>query len=309
VSKGPDVTGEAVACTISQAVLGEGLRWDDRRDELLAVDILAGGVYRGRVTVDGGLALVQAYHIPGTVGALTPIQGDDGWLLAAGRGFSHLAPDGSLRSVIEMAPSGVRMNDGACDAQGRFWAGTLADDFRPGGGALYRLDPDGQVSLMLSGLTISNGIGWSPDGASMYLVDSGPRVVYVFRFDGAAGAISDRRPLVTIPEDVGTPDGLTVDAEGDIWVAIYGGAQVRRYSPDGVLRESLSVPADQCTSCAFGGSGLDRLYVTTATEGWSDAQRRSEPTAGLVYRFDTTATGVPAAPYRPTAEWLARWGR
>jgi sugar lactone lactonase YvrE len=300
------MTSEAVACTLTQAVLGEGLRWDARRHELLAVDILAGRVYRGQVADDGALSLVRAYGVPGTVGAAVPIEGDEGWVLAAGRGFVHLAPDGSLRPIAAAAPPGMRMNDGACDPQGRLWAGTLADDFRPGAGALYRLDREGQVELILDGLTISNGIGWSPDGLTMYLADSGPRVVHAFRFDSAAGAISAGRILLHVPEEVGTPDGLTVDASGDIWVAIYGGGRVQRYSPEGSLQETLHVPAAQCTSCAFAGPQLNRLYVTTATEGWSDEERRAQPEAGLVYRFETDATGRPAAVFRPQTTWWAQ---
>jgi sugar lactone lactonase YvrE len=301
----PGVTSEAVACTISQAVLGEGLRWDARRGELLAVDILAGRVYRGGVAEDGGLTLTRGYTVPGTVGAIAPVEGDEGWVLAAGQGFVHLSLDGLLRPIVEVAPAGTRMNDGACDPQGRFWAGTLAHDFRPGGGALYRLDRDGRVELMLDNLSISNGLGWSPDGATMYLADSGPRLVHAFRFDQGTGTISDGRVLVAVAEQVGAPDGLTVDADGDIWVAIYSAGRVHRYSPEGVLREELLVPAAQSTSCAFAGRGLNRLYVTTATEGWSDEQRRAQPAAGLVYRFDTDATGRPAASFRPEPTWWA----
>ena len=150
------------------------------------------------------------------------------------------------------------MNDAACDPQGRFWAGTLADDHRAGGGALYRLDPYGATELVRDGLTISNGLGWSPDGGTMYLVDSGPRVVHAFAFDGERGTISAQRVLLTVSEDVGAPDGLAVDAAGDLWVAIYGGGRVDRYSPDGALRETLSVPAEQSTCCAFAGRGLHR---------------------------------------------------
>ena len=197
------------------------------------------------------------------------------------------------------------MNDGACDPQGRFWAGTMADDHHAGGGALYRLDQHGRTELMLSDLTISNGLGWSPDGSTMYLVDSGPRVVYAFAFDRDHGTISDRRVLVTVAEEVGAPDGMTVDAAGDLWVAIYGGGRVHRYSPDGVLRQAITVPAKQTTCCGFAGPGLNRLYVTTATENWSDEQRRAEPAAGLVYRFDTDATGLPATPFQPGPRLVA----
>jgi sugar lactone lactonase YvrE len=204
---------------------------------------------------------------------------------------------------MDVAPAGTRMNDGVSDPQGRFWAGTLADDLRPGGGALYRLGGDGHVECVLHDLTISNGLGWSPDGATMYLADSGPRVVYAFQFEARTGSLSDGRVLLTVAEDIGTPDGLTVDTDGNIWVAIYGAGQVRCYAPDGALGEVLLLPAAQTTSCAFAGSKLNRLYVTTATEGWSDEQRRADPTAGLVYRFDTNVTGRSAALFQPDPGW------
>jgi sugar lactone lactonase YvrE len=272
---------------------------------MLAVDILAGHVYRGRVGDDGSLERVRVYRMPWTVGMIAPVEGDDGWLLGAGRCFVYLAPNGTHRTIAEVAPAGARINDGACDPQGRLWAGTLADDHHAGGGALYRLDRSGRTEMVLDGLTISNGLGWSPDGGTMYLVDSGPRVVRAFAFDGDRGTISGGWILATVPEDVGAPDGMTVDAGGDLWVAIYGGGRVNRYAPDGSLREVYPIAARQCTCCAFGGPGLHQLFVTTATEGWTDDQRRAEPTAGLVYRLDTDATGLPAAPFRPDPDW---WG-
>ncbi len=299
------MTNAATPCTTEQNVLGEGARWDARRNELLRVDVLAGRVFRDRVADDGALVPVRTYEVPGTVGAIAPINGDDGWLLAANRGFSHLSLDGTLLRLNDVAPEGTRMNDAACDPQGRFWAGTKAHDNRIGGGALYRLDRDGRIEQMLDGLTISNGLGWSPDGATMYLADTIPRVIHEFAFDGERGAISDGRVLIEVPEEVGAPDGLTVDADGDLWVAIWGGGRVRRHAPDGSLRAELLVPAAETTSCAFGGAGLNRLYVTTATEGWSPEQRRAFPAAGLVYRFDTDATGLPAARFRPDSPWWA----
>ena len=297
------MTADAVACTTDQHLLGEGARWDSRRGELLRVDIVAGRVYRDRVDDDGSLVPVRAYQVPGTVGAIAPVDGDEGWLLAAGRGFVHLSPDGSLRPLTEVAPDGTRMNDAACDPQGRFWAGTKAD--RAGGAALYRFDREGRTELMLDGLTISNGLGWSPDGATMYLADSGPRVIHAFAFDEEGGTISDGRVLVTVAEEIGAPDGMTVDADGDLWVAIFGGGRVHRYSPEGPLRQALTFPAAQTTSCAFAGPGLHRLYVTTGTEDWSDEERRAEPAAGLTYRIDTDTTGRPAAPFHPEPTWWA----
>jgi sugar lactone lactonase YvrE len=299
----PDAAGGAVPCTSEQAILGEGARWDARRDELLRVDIVAGQVFRDRVDGDGSLAPIATYQLPGTVGAIAPIEGDPGWILAADRGFAYLALDGTTHQLAEVAPEGTRMNDAACDPLGRFWAGTKAHDNRAGGGALYRLERDGHVELMLDGLTISNGIGWSPDGSTMYLADTVPRVIHAFRFDLERGTISDGRVLVTVSDVGAGPDGLTVDAAGDIWVAIFGGGCVQRYSPDGVLRQVLPVPAAETTSCAFGGPELRWLFVTTATEGWNAEQRRADPDAGLVYRFATDATGRPAAPYRPEPAW------
>ena len=216
---------------------------------------MAGRVFRDRVEDDGSLVAVATYQVPGTVGAIAPIEGDEGWLLAAGRGFVHLAVDGTQRTLADVAPEGTRMNDAACDPLGRFWAGTKAHDNRAGAGALYRLERDGHAELMLDGLTISNGIGWSPDGGTMYLADTVPRVIHAFSFDLERGTISDGRILVTVSDVGAGPDGLTVDAAGDIWVAIFGGGRVQRYSPDGVLRQELLVPATQTTSCAFAGRG------------------------------------------------------
>jgi sugar lactone lactonase YvrE len=292
---------EAIPSTTEQTILGEGLRWDEHRGELLRVDIAAGHVFRDRIADDGSLIPIRTYRLPGTVSAIAPVEGGRGWLLAADRGFAMLDPDGEFRVIAEVASDGSRMNDGAADPQGRLWAGTVAE--LPGAAVLYRLERDGRVDALLDGLTTSNGIGWSPDGRTMYLADSGPRVVHAFDFDGDAGTISRGRVLVEVPDEVGTPDGLTVDAEGDLWVAIWGGGRIHRYSPAGELRLVLDVPAAQTTSCAFAGPGLHRLYVTTATEDWTDDERRADPRAGLVYRFETDATGRPADPFRPDPAW------
>jgi sugar lactone lactonase YvrE len=295
------VTGDAIACTSEQNLLGEGARWDARRAELLRVDILAGRVYRDRIADDGSLIPVRTYDVGGSVGAIAPIDGDDGWLLAADRGIAHLSVDGTIRPLAGLAPPGTRMNDAACDPAGRFWAGTVGD--RPRAAGLYRFGAHGDVEQMLDGLTTSNGLDWSPDVRTMYLADSGPRIVQAFDFDADRGTIANPRVLIRIASEVGTPDGLTVDADGDLWVAIWGAGRIHRYTAGGELREELIVPAAQSTSCAFAGPGLRRLYVTTATEHWTDDQRRADPQAGLVYRFETSATGRPAAPFRPDPSW------
>lgn len=296
------MTDDAIPVTTGQAQLGEGVIWDDRRDELLYIDIPAGLVFRERIATDGGFAHVRTYDVHAPIGAIVPIEGDDGWLLARDRGIAHLAPDGTVRPILELAPADVRMNDAACDPAGRFWAGTIAD--REGDAALYRLDRDGRADLVLDGLTISNGIDWSPDGRTMYLADSGPGVVHAFDFD-EEGSISNGRVLISLPSEEGTPDGLTVDTAGDLWVAIWGGARIHRYAADATLREVRRIPAVETTSCAFAGPGLRWLYVTSATENWTDEQRRDSPGAGLVYRLETDASGRPTARFRPEPRWWA----
>ncbi len=298
---------DPVACTTEQLVLGEGIRWDARRDELLRLDILEGRVFRDRVADDGSLVPVREYRLPTTVGAIAPITGDDGWVLAAGRGIVHLRPDGAHRTIVDVVGPGARMNDATCDPQGRLWAGAMAEDHREGGGTLHRLDRDGRCVQVLDGLTIPNGAGWSPDGRTMYFIDSIPRTITAFDFDPEHGDISGGRVLIRIPDDVGGPDGMTVDAAGDLWIAVYGGAQVRRHAPDGSLRHVYPVPAAQSTCCAFAGPRLDRLYVTTATEFWTDEQRRADPGAGLVYRLDAVVgvLGVAASPFVPEPSWWA----
>jgi sugar lactone lactonase YvrE len=295
----------AVACTTEQETLGEGARWDAERSEFLHVDIVRGLVWRHRVRSDGSLSLVRSYGIGEPVGAIAPIRGDDGWLLAAGRGFRHLAPDGTVSMITDVAPLGARMNDAVCDAAGRCWAGSLADDHAAGGGALHRLHPDGTTDIVLDGLTIPNGIGWSPDGTTMYLIDSIPGVIHAFEHDPVTGSIGAGHELVRLKDGSGAPDGLTVDRAGRLWVAVYGGGCVHCYAPDGRLEQVLQIPAEQTTSCAFAGPELDTMYVTTATENWSDERRRGEPAAGLVYRVDPGASGHPATPFVPDPTWWA----
>lgn len=293
----------AAASTTEQMTLGEGPRWDARNFEFLHVDIVRGLVWRHGVRNDGSLHLVRSYAIGEPVGAIAPIKGDDGWLLAAGRGFRLLQRDGTVRSLVDVAPADSRMNDAVCDAAGRCWAGSLADDHRAGGGALHLLDVNGETRVVLDGLTIPNGIGWSPDGSTMYLVDSAPGVIIAFDFDPLTASISGGRDLVTFDAVDGVPDGLTIDRAGRLWVAIYGAGRVDCYSPAGDLEQVIDLPAEQTTSCAFAGSHLDRLYVTTATENWTAEQRRAAPDAGVVYRVESGTTGWPASPFVPDASW------
>ena len=186
------------------------------------------------------------------------------------------------------------MNDGKCDPQGRLWAGSMAYDARPGAGALYRLDGDLTVHEIVQAVTISNGLAWTPDGTTMYYIDTPTGRVDAFDADPATGAITGRRPWVGIPEAAGGPDGMTIDDEGCLWVALWGGSAVHRYAPDGRLDTVVSLPCRQVTSCAFGGAGLDELYITSSSLGLSAEEIAAQPLAGQLFLLRPGVTG-PAA--------------
>jgi sugar lactone lactonase YvrE len=300
---------------LASAQHGEGPTWDDGRGELLWVDIAGGLVRRAAVDADGTLTETGVHRGGGTVGAVVPAA-DGGWLLAADGGFTHLAADGTARVLLALAgeggteaDGGTRMNDAACDPAGRFYAGTMAFDERRGAGTLYRLDLDGTVTTVLDGLTVSNGIDWSPDGRTVYLADSGPGVVHAFGYDVDTGAFRDGRVLLRFDGDDGVADGLTVDDEGCLWTALWGGGQVRRWSPEGELLAVVEVPGvAQTSSCAFAGPGHDLLVVSTSAEGLDDAARAAQPDAGRLFTARPGGTGPSARPYRGPLEGLRQPG-
>jgi sugar lactone lactonase YvrE len=279
------------------------------------VDINAGRLHSYRPGVGDEIALDLAGVV---LGAAAPRRGG-GYVLATSAGFRLTGPigrGGGARasrargggvgaSTLKLEhdalrppgmPADAHFNDGACDPAGRFWAGTVTEGMRPGAGALYRLDPDGTITEVLDGVTESNGLGWSLDGGTFYFVDSGEREprIRVFEYDPATGELGPSRDLVRFPAGGPVPDGLIVDAEGTLWVAIWGAGQVHRYAPDGELLAVLPVPASQPTCPAFGGPGLDELYLTTAWEGMTAQQRAAEPLAGHVLRARPGARGHPA---------------
>jgi sugar lactone lactonase YvrE len=262
---------------------GEGPVWSERWGGLRWVDMLAGDVLS--LDPDG---TVRRRHVGRVAAALRPRR-DGGAVIAVERGFALEGPDGTLTTLDPVwADPGVRMNDGGCDPDGRFWCGSMAYDQAPGAAALYRLDPDGAAHTVLEGVTISNGLDWSPDGSLAYYDDTATHRIDVFDYDRDTG-LTGRRPFVRLPDD-GNPDGLTVDAEGGIWVALYGRGAVHRYTPAGVLDVVLEVPTPQVTACTFGGPRLDQLFLTTSREGMAPDD---DPLAGALFAADVGVTGRP----------------
>jgi sugar lactone lactonase YvrE len=281
------------------AELGEGARWDAGAGELLWVDIMA-GVLRRAVEDGDGLRTVAVFSIGEPLGAAAPLASGDGWLLAAAGGFRHLAADGTVTALLDTEPADVRMNDAACDPDGRFWAGSMAYDQRAGAGRLLRCDLDGTVRVVLPHADVANGLGWSPDGSTLYHADSGTGVVTAYPLDG--GEIGPGRVLIR-PEH-GSPDGLTVDAEGGIWVALHGAGEVRRYDPAGATLSVWPLPVSQPTSVVIGGASGRRLFVTTSWENLPPERRAAEPAAGRVFAADDAGVGAP--PVRPFRGVLPR---
>lgn len=293
------VISDVTELAVPSASLGEGPCWDAKAGALYWTDIPAHRVHR--LTGDG---THTEWDTGQPVGAVVPRAGG-GLVLAARDGFLAMDPGtGSLSMIAAVEPGipGNRMNDGACDRAGRFFAGTMAEDESPGAGALYLLATDHQVTRLVAGAGISNGIGWSPDGTTMYLADSGTGDISAFDFDPVAGELSHQRTVVHIATANAVPDGLTVDHHGGIWVALWNGGALARYRPDGLLLATVPLPVDRPTSCAFGGTGAGTLFVTTAREGLDEASLARQPDAGRLLRLDPPGvTGPPCAPYRGPA--------
>jgi len=266
-----------------RAVLGEGPTWDPATRRLVWVDILGCEVHAYDPATGADTVLKTEQH----VGAAKPRAGG-GLVVNLRDGVGLYDPDGSFRWLARTPLDGVRGNDAAVGPDGALWAGTMRYDEAPRGGLLRRVGPDGAVATVLHDVTISNGIAWSPGGDLMYYVDTPTGRIDVFDFDGRPRA---RRTFAEVPGD---PDGLTVDADGCVWVALWGGGRVLRYSPAGTLDQVVEVPTPQSTACAFGGPGLRDLYITTATAGAPEG----DPLAGSLFVLPDAGQGTapPAFP-------------
>ncbi|MFF5531469.1 SMP-30/gluconolactonase/LRE family protein [Streptomyces cinerochromogenes] len=267
----------------AEAALGEGPTWDPATGRLVWLDILGMRLH----TYDPSSGRRTLRTTPQHIGAAKPRAGG-GLVLNLRDGVGLLDPDDTFRWLHHEPVPGRRANDAAVAPDGSLWAGTMRYDEAPGGGTLSRLTGDGTVTTVLPDAAVSNGTGWSPDGRLMYYVDSPTRRVDVFDHD-PDGTVRDRRPLVRIEEGAGFPDGLTVDAEGCVWVALWDGGAVRRYTPAGDLDRVITLPAPRTTACAFGGENLTDLYVTTARTGLSSPH----PLSGSLLVIPGAGQGLP----------------
>lgn len=246
------------------------------------MDMFAGDVLS--LAADGGIG---RRHVGDIVAAVRPRR-QGGAVIAVERGFVLEDSEGTLTYLDEMwSDTGVRMNEGGCDPSGNFYCGSMSYTKEPGVGTLYRLGPGLDVHVALDGVTVSNGIEWSPDGSCAYYNDTATHQIDVFDYDSESG-LTGRRTFVATPGS--RPDGLTVDSQGGVWVALNGDGVVHRYTPNGTLDEVIDVGARKVTACTFGGPDLDQLYITTSRE---NLEPGDDPLAGALFRADVGISGVP----------------
>ncbi|MDY7543928.1 MULTISPECIES: SMP-30/gluconolactonase/LRE family protein [unclassified Cryobacterium] len=262
---------------------GEGPVWSPSWGGLRWLDMFAGDI----LSLDGDT--VHRRHVGSMVVTVRPRR-VGGAVLALQRGFALEDADGTITELGDLwSDPLLRLNEGGCDPDGRFYCGSMAFDQKHGAGSLRRLDPDGSVDVVLTGLTISNGLDWSPDGSLAYYNDTATGRVAVFDYSAETG-LTGQRSFAEIPAESGFPDGLTVDSQGGVWVALYGGSAVHRYTPDGRLDGVVEVAASRVTACTFGGPNLDELFITTSREGLDEGE---EALAGSLFRVDAGVTGQP----------------
>ena len=286
---------EAALAARRENILGEGVCWEPRSARVYWVDI-------------EGRRLEWLHPASGASGgwtldlkptAIAPFA-DGRLLLGTSLGLVAFDPaTGGAEHILELEPDrpANRTNDGGTDRQGRFWLGTMMDGAAERTGALYRIDPDWTVTRMLDGLGIPNTVQVSPEGRTLYLADSRDQVIWAYDLDPATGALGYRSVFADTKGRPPTPDGSAVDVEGCLWNAQWGGAQVVRYTPDGLVDRVIDLPVSQPTKCAFGGPDLLTLYITSAREGLSDEQLAAEPLAGSLFSYDPGVRGLPQVPF------------
>ncbi|WP_078548607.1 SMP-30/gluconolactonase/LRE family protein [Litchfieldia alkalitelluris] len=274
-----------------EATLGEGPFWDNKSNLLYWVDILEKRIY----IYNPETKLNRQIQLESLVGAVVP-RSKGGLILALEDGFHSMDPDSGKINKISDPESHLpanRFNDGKCDAYGRFWAGTMKKDDPINEGALYCLDTSLKAEKKLDNIGISNGLAWSPDNRYFYFIDTPTKKVVRYDYDLETGEIQNKIDIITIPKSQGMPDGMTIDSEGMLWIAHWGGARVSRWNPStGEQVDSIVIPALNVTSCTFGGKELNELFITTARVGMNENELREYPLSGSVFKIKTEIKGM-----------------
>jgi sugar lactone lactonase YvrE len=275
--------------------LGEGPVWDAQRGLLCWVDILTGNIHQ----YDPAQQTRTSIHVPHLIGAVALCGQPDRFVAVTEAGFCFIdRQSGAVMLLHNPEPDrpGNRFNDGKCDPAGRFWAGTMSLTDEPERGSLYTLNTDLSVTRQLAGVSIANGLAWSLDGGTLYFIDSPTRSVRAYVVDPQTGNLGSDKTILSIPAREGFPDGMTIDADGMLWIAHWDGWQVIRWHPEtGDILRRIPLPVAQVTSCIFGGPHLTDLYITTARTGLSEADLREQPLAGSLFVLpDCGVSGLPA---------------
>lgn len=273
------------------AQLAEGPVWHSEKQLLYWVDIEGAALH----VHDPNGPVDTVFPVGCRIGAAVPRR-SGGMVLATEQGFEAFDFETGSKSPIADPESHLphnRFNDGKCDERGRFWAGTMSMVKEKEAGSFYVLETDGHTRQLFGAVTTSNGLGWSPDGLTMYYIDTPTLQIAAFDFDAEQGTLDNRRIIFTFPEGVGRPDGMTVDAEGMLWIAHWEGGRVTRWTPDGKLLTTVQVPADRVTCPTFGGKDLDTLYITTARYGLDETALLRQPHAGGIFVFRPGVEGLP----------------
>jgi sugar lactone lactonase YvrE/DNA-binding IclR family transcriptional regulator len=294
----PELGASTEVRCVSQvrSLLGEGPMWSPRDNALYWVDIFTPSVHR----YDAATGADSETPL-GTMASLVVPKASGGLLVATPGGL--MALDLSTRRLTpfchpEAGRPNVRYNDGKCDRRGRLWVGSMDMGAAANRGHLFCVEGNGSWRQVDTGFTVPNGMGWSPDNRSMYLTDTYRQTIYRYDFDLASGTVGNRQALITIPASDGKPDGLTVDDQGCLWVALWDAWQIARYSPDGQLMQRVRVPVPRPTSCCFGGDNLDTLFITSASLRLDEAQLASAPLSGSLFALSLPdARGLPEATF------------
>ena len=279
----------------AHAIIAESPTWASAEQALYWVDIKASALYR----FDPQSLESRSWSLPADIGAFALIAGDKAALVALRTGLFRLDLQSGTLSTLAASPFDPmvhRFNEGACDSQGRFWVGTMFDPIdkpaHPEPASLWSYMSKGGLRREPDASELHNGMAWSPNGRIFYLAHSRQRKVFAFSFDAIGGRLADRRPFIEIPAGLGIPDGAAVDEEGGYWCALHGASRLHRYRPDGTLDTEVILPVSQPTMCAFGGSNLEVMYVTSAADTLSPEQLRLEPHAGGIFRFKPRLRGI-----------------